>query len=207
MRDHGDGRFCERCRLRVTEVAKLDDAELERVIEAAASERVCVRFELDHGRPRTALGIAAGLVVVALAGCATPIPEPPATQEHADASFDWGEGAGAVIAGRVSDPSGASLANAIVILQSPALPTALERYTNERGIYQFADLPPGDYTIQVLAGRANVSKIVTMPADARFRANFAVDPDQDRLMGVIVEPSTFDGSPASSYSSSLIEYE
>ncbi|HLT35678.1 MAG TPA: hypothetical protein VK034_05315 [Enhygromyxa sp.] len=73
MRAEGDGRFCERCRLRVTEVAGLDRDGLEQMLEAAVSHRVCARFELDRGRPKLAAGLAAGLVVVALSGCATPV--------------------------------------------------------------------------------------------------------------------------------------
>lgn len=55
----------------MTEATKLDDDGLERLADASASERVCVRIELEGGRPRTSLGLAAGLLIVALAGCAT----------------------------------------------------------------------------------------------------------------------------------------
>jgi hypothetical protein len=204
MREDGDGRFCERCQLRVTEVAKLDDAGLERVVEAAESERVCVRLELD--RPRTALGIAAGLVIVTLAGCATPLAESRAP------SFELEPGpedSGAVIAGLVVDQQGSPIENAIVILQSTALPQELECLTTGSGVYSFAELPPGNYTIQVLAGRANVSKIVDLPVHARFRANFSLDPDEDIIMGgMLFEPTMIDTTSASStFSSKLIEYE
>ena len=72
MRDDGDGRYCDRCQLRVTEVAKLDGDGLEQMVAAAERGRVCARFELDDGRPRTKLGLAAGLLVITAAGCATP---------------------------------------------------------------------------------------------------------------------------------------
>jgi hypothetical protein len=73
MREDGDGRFCERCQLRVTEVAKLDDAGLERLIGAAERGRVCASFELEAGRPRLGLAVAASLLSsLVMTGCATP---------------------------------------------------------------------------------------------------------------------------------------
>ncbi|MFO7567046.1 MAG: carboxypeptidase regulatory-like domain-containing protein [Enhygromyxa sp.] len=208
MRPDGEGRHCERCRLRVSDVAKLDGEALDELIAAAEGGRVCARFELDGGRPRTRLGLAAGLVVVALAGCAVPIP---VTEEPATATLDQGstpEGSGGAIAGLVSDPDGRPLAQALVILQSSALPHPLERLTSDRGAYSFADLPPGHYTIQVLAGQSDVAKVVELPEDRRFRANFVVDPDREVIMGLLIEHPPLDTSSASSsYSSTLIEYE
>ena len=52
---------------------------------------------------------------------------------------------------------------ALVILQCTCLEQPLETSTNERGLYRFGDLPPGTYTIQVLKGTADVSKVVTLP--------------------------------------------
>ncbi|MCH9679955.1 MAG: carboxypeptidase-like regulatory domain-containing protein [Deltaproteobacteria bacterium] len=65
--------------------------------------------------------------------------------------------------------------NALVILQSSALREMIETQTNGNGIYAFRDLPPATYTVQVLTGHADVSKIAVLPADSRFRANFRVD--------------------------------
>jgi hypothetical protein len=209
MRSDGEGRFCERCQLRVTEVAKLDGEHLEQLVEAGASERVCVRFELDHGRPRTVLGIAAGLMVVALAGCATPMPESSNPPLEMAALPKPAAGSGGAIAGSIQH-EGIAGAGAIVILQSTALPSQLEAITDERGIYSFEGLPPGNYTIQVLWGKANTSKIVQLPTDGRFRANFSVNPEQSQefFVGMIVESPIIDiSSPASTYHSSMIEYD
>jgi hypothetical protein len=218
MQPDGDGRFCERCSLRVTEVAKLDTEDLEQLIAAAEGGRVCVRFELEGGRPRTKLGLAAGLVVIALASCATPdslgteapiIEEAPLVELIDDGS-DL-DGSGSVIAGAVHSMEGFPLANALVVLQSAALEAPQERMTNEHGIYKFKHLPPGNYTIQVLYNKANVSKVTTLPENVRFRANFKIDPDyalDGMLVGVLSEESMLDTtSPASTYSSSTTEYE
>jgi hypothetical protein len=206
--DGDDGRLCERCQLRVSDVAKLDAHGLDELTEAAASERVCVRFELDRGRPRTALGLAAGLVVVALAGCATAAVESLPPSPPIDLS-DIEEGSGGVIAGAIRTPEGHAAAGALVILQSAALPSQFELLTDERGIYRFTNLPPGNYTIQVLFGKANVSKVTQLPEDARYRANFTVNPDQDNqiIIGMLVERPMLDiTSAGSTYSSRLVEY-
>lgn len=207
MRTDGDGRFCDRCRLHVTDVASLDADGLERLLAAAADGPVCARFELERGQPRTKLGLAAGLIVMALAGCATPGTD---TVLSPDAIEIGLPDVGASISGEVRGPDGVPLANAYVIVQSTALVEQRERLTNERGAFGFDDLPPGNYTIQVLAGNADVSKIVELPKDARYRANFSVNPEEEgRLMGamVVVEHPMIDtSSAASSYSSRMIEY-
>jgi hypothetical protein len=54
--------------------------------------------------------------------------------------------------------------NALVILQCACLSGARETQTNVNGLYAFRNLPPGTYTVQVLTGQADVSKVVTLPA-------------------------------------------
>jgi hypothetical protein len=197
MRPDDDGRFCERCNLHVTDVTSLDSDGLDGLLTDGG--RVCARFELE-------LGIAAGIVVMALAGCATPS----ASQATLEPEFiEVGAvGSGGVISGIVRDREGAPVENAFVILQSVALTQQIERLTNERGIYSFSDLPPGNYTIQVLVGKANVSKIVDLPEDARYRAHFSVDPEQDMMLGMVVleRPMIDTTSASSTYSSRMIQY-
>ena len=207
MRSDGEGRFCDRCSLRVTDVASLDgDDGLAHLLAEADGKRVCARFELERGQPRTKLGLAAGFVVVALTGCATPSRTTEAAHAVVIAPELEDDGSGGVIFGVVKNTAGAPLANAVVILQSVALASEYEVFTSERGLYVFKDLPPGNYTIQVLYAKANVSTITTLQEGTKFRANFSVDPDTDMLLGMLVEQSLLDTTSASStYSSRLIE--
>ncbi len=80
--------------------------------------------------------------------------------------------------------------SALVILQCSCLQGSRETQTNENGLYAFRDLPPGTYTIQILAGQADVSKVATLPAGAKFRANFTVDPNNEfrRVVRVEAQP-------------------
>lgn len=66
---------------------------------------------------------------------------------------------------------------ALVVLACPCLETYRETRTNADGIYRFRDLPPGEYTVQVLYGRVDVSTRITMAAGYRVRTDFKVDPE------------------------------
>ena len=66
---------------------------------------------------------------------------------------------GKIINSRTDEP----IVNALVILQCTCLQDLRETVTDATGEYAFTGLPSGTYTIQVLVGRANVSKVVTLP--------------------------------------------
>lgn len=55
------------------------------------------------------------------------------------------------------------LPGALVILQCSCLRSSRETQTNAEGFYAFRGLPAGTYTVQVLAGQADVSKVLTLP--------------------------------------------
>ena len=95
------------------------------------------------------------------------------------------------ISGVVTDQKTKSrIPEALVILQCSCLQGTRETQTNSNGLYAFRDLPPGTYTIQILTGQADVSKVATLPSGAKFRANFTVDPDNEfkRVVRVKAQP-------------------
>lgn len=74
------------------------------------------------------------------------------------------EGHEGVISGQIlHSKTGAPIRNALVVLQCTCLVSMRETQTNEQGLYVFTGLPAGTYTIQVLVGQADVSKVVTLP--------------------------------------------
>jgi hypothetical protein len=181
MRRDGDGRFCERCELHVADVASLDADGLDSLLANAG--RVCARFELERGQPRTKLGIAAGFMVLALAGCT--MHGPSSSDEFVVGPQD----SGGVISGVVRGLDGAPLANAYVSLQSTEHRQPQELLTNASGSFEFNALASGSYIIQVHAGKARESKGVELPKDVRFQAYFSVDPDEFTVVGGAVSES------------------
>lgn len=75
------------------------------------------------------------------------------------------EGHEGVISGQIRHAkTGEPIRNALVVLQCTCLTSPREAQTNEHGFYAFRGLPAGTYTIQVLVGAADVSKVVTLPS-------------------------------------------
>ncbi len=68
------------------------------------------------------------------------------------------------------------LGNALVVLQSSE--KSAEMLTDVHGRFSFDGLPPGTYSVQVLVGQADIRKVLTLPREASFRANFRVNPDE-----------------------------
>lgn len=85
--------------------------------------------------------------------------------------------------------TGERIADALVVLQCTCLAAPVEAKTNEQGQYAFRGLPPGTFTIQVLTGQADMSKVTTLSTGAKFRANFRVDPQNTfrRTVSVVQE--------------------
>jgi hypothetical protein len=81
--------------------------------------------------------------------------------------------------GSVSDPSGAKVANATITLSNPA--TGLQRTTtsNGGGLYQFLDVPPGDYRLEAVVSGfapyviAKVTLVVSTPSTLHIQLQVA----------------------------------
>lgn len=206
-------RHCEQCDKHVHDASALTRDELDELRANAGSEGLCLRTEVVGGHPRLATGLAAGLLALALSGCASPatIAARSEAQQAREAKLRaaLADAEGGVIAGHVRNLDGEPLADAIVVLQAVALPSQLEVMTNEDGFYLFSDLPPGNYTVQVLAGMANLSKITQLHEGARFRASFTLDPDTNErvFLGALVEQPTIPMEASSTYSSKMIEVD
>src|SRR6266446_5168145 len=66
------------------------------------------------------------------------------------ANVSLAQSASGVLRGQVTDPSGAAVTNATVVMTPPAS-SPLTTQTNSQGMYEFKGLPPGKYALNVIA--------------------------------------------------------
>ena len=214
MRPVAGGRHCDRCDRRVTAVAELDEAGLARLLDRVERRlEECVHVELDGARPRLAVGVAAGLVVAALAGCATPGDPSGRALAPVFEPVAAAQGHG-VLTGRVVDPEGEPIADAVVVVIAHATdgerrPLAeIEAWTDAEGRWHMDEVPAGPVEVRAFARAAERTMLLVLPEGARFRADFELDPHASALRGAVVEAPTLDvSSPASTTSSRLIEVD
>lgn len=125
---------------------------------------------------RSVVAVVLGVVSVA---CATGVLEPVSGDSTVLVEPLGEEGERARIAGVVRHSNTRhALGGALVIIQCTCLEGAREAVTDAGGVYAFRNVPPGRYTVQVLHRDANVNKTIELPAGARLRVNFSVDPDR-----------------------------
>jgi len=76
--------------------------------------------------------------------------------------------AAATVSGRLSDPQGKAVAQAVVQLHSPAA-AARETRTDDEGRFSFADMAPGNYTLEVRrAGFADLRQTLRVQDDLQL---------------------------------------
>ena len=66
------------------------------------------------------------------------------------ATFSRAQSDSGILRGQVTDPSGAAITNATVVMTPPA-GSPVTTHTNSQGLYEFKGLPPGKYTLNVIA--------------------------------------------------------
>jgi len=159
-------RFCEHCQLTVTNLSELTRQEAMRLV-ARSEGRLCVRFEkrLDgtaqtkrlperfHQIGRRASRIAAGAFTATLsissaaAHASRVSPRPPmqsfATQPQ--------QSVDSTLTGVISDPQGAVISSATVLLTNVKDGLSFTYTTADDGMYTFSLLPAGEYRLAVEA--------------------------------------------------------
>jgi type 1 fimbria pilin len=86
----------------------------------------------------------------------------------------WSQSSTASLRGTVTDPQGAVVAGAEVVLNDPAIALSRTQKTDDRGVYQLLQVPPGTYNVSVAAAgftttrRENVVLQVNTPATINF---------------------------------------
>ncbi|HEX5703776.1 MAG TPA: ankyrin repeat domain-containing protein [Pyrinomonadaceae bacterium] len=191
-------RFCEHCKLDVTNLSALTRPEAMRLVERAEG-RLCVRFVTSpggrlltkqlprkvHQIARRASRIAAGAFSATLTlssavqsqsgtGFESPRQTPVATAVALPIAHE------ATIAGTVRDPNGAVVMGASVILSRKGSGAAFVCVTGEDGSYKFSLLEPGQYTLIVdAASFAPKEPIeIELPAASTKTVDLAVEVPQ-----------------------------
>ena len=104
--------------------------------------------------------------------------------------------------GQVTDPSGAAITGASVVMTPPA-GSPVTTQTNSQGVYEFKALPPGNYTLNVIAQGFTVYEndnvTIAGPASAiecstRYRGAGAEDPSLRHRPTVDVNPANNAGA-------------
>ncbi len=118
-------------------------------------------------------------------GVAGPARAQPPSQPSASATRDAPTQQGEIVGIVVDKSTGGEIEGALVLLQCACIQGTREASTDGLGRFRFTELPPGNYTVQVLYGEANSAQVTELPRGARFRARFLIDPS-DALKRVVV---------------------
>ncbi|MCH9682821.1 MAG: carboxypeptidase-like regulatory domain-containing protein, partial [Deltaproteobacteria bacterium] len=76
--------------------------------------------------------------------------------------------------------------NALVVARCTCMAETRETQTNANGLYAFRDLPKGTYTVQVFAGKSEVTKYIELDRGETLRAGFSLDPAKEDVRDIIV---------------------
>ncbi len=85
----------------------------------------------------------------------------------------WSQDATGRVTGKVTDPAGASVAGAKVVVTNTGTSSAVEATTGEDGTYQVLNLPIGDYTVSVQ--REGFGSVRTQPNQLTINQTLRID--------------------------------
>ena len=178
-------RWCEHCRLDVHTTKTLGVQEFEALLERSVDAQVCMELELERGRPMLRAGLAAGVLVTALAACAPPAPSvaPSASAEASPelvipyavfietAALEQ-ESERSALRGFLLDEQGHAIAGAEVVLSGEVLEAPLMASSSELGQYGFVGLVPGDYELEVISELGLAHALVRVAARSEVAVSF-----------------------------------
>ena len=106
-----------------------------------------------------------------------------------------------ILRGQITDPSGAAIANANVVMTPAAISsTPIASQANGQGVYEFKSLPPGQYTLTVVAPGFSVYEndnvAITTDQPLRLNVTMAIEVEQQKIQVSDTAP-TVDVNPES----------
>src|SRR5580700_6112290 len=112
-----------------------------------------------------------------------------------------------IIRGQVTDPSGAAVVGATVLLTTPS-GGSMDTTTNKEGIYEFKELPPGKYEVRVVAtgfGQFDKPGVAVAPGQtARVDAALTIQVQQ-QTVEVTGSTAQVDVNPANNANAIVIQ--
>ena len=159
--------------------------EFEALLERSADAQVCMKLELERGRPMLRAGLAAGVLVTALAACAPPGPSvaPSAPAEASPevvtpyavfietAALEQ-QSESSALRGFLLDEQGDAIVGAEVLLDGEALEAPLMASSSEFGQYGFVGLVPGEYELEVSSALGRARAFVRVAARSEVAVSF-----------------------------------
>ena len=125
------------------------------------------------------------------------------------ASLLRGQDGTVVLRGQVTDPSGAAITNASVVITPPA-GSPLTTQTNSQGIYEFKALAPGKYTFNVIAQSfrtyENDNLVITRDPVQKLNVPLAIEVEEQKVQ-VSDSTPTVDVNPSSNAGAIVISGE
>lgn len=197
-------RFCSHCRLTVNNLSEMTPKVIRRLL-AESNGRLCVRYyqqpstSLSASPPtmlhkiigRRASRIAAGAFTAALSLSSAVVENASAGQASRPETVvsslrsDYLTGLGCSITGTITDPNGAAINGATIVLSNEDKSVVLATSSNAEGHYRFELLQPGSYALTIQAmGFATMEGAVYLPPDGEQRVDRAlrVDGVQDEAV-------------------------
>jgi hypothetical protein len=213
-------RFCDLCNLQVYNIAQLTRKEAETLI-AGAEGRICARI---YRRPdgtvitkdcpvglramRRRIATVAGAAFATVVGlCGSIMGQKPTATDKASCKqqvtisrkVTESVTATGIIAGTVSDPNGAVVAGAKVIITDPKTGKTSETESNSEGRFQVSGLPAGMYDLSTTAPGFKSLELKQVALGAKETVTFdLIVLAPEALTGVILvtEPSLLDKGPS-----------
>ncbi len=129
-------------------------------------------------------------IVIALSSCCVPVLAWAAPPVESSPSQRGASGSiSGVVRGSANDEP---IADALVIVDCACLAEPIEVYTNARGVYRIAGLPPGNYTIEAMRVDAKATRSLALGSGESARLDVKLVLPEDDVDIIVVETPAID---------------
>lgn len=198
MRGNEQIRFCSHCAKNVHNLSKMTRKEARKIV-AASNGGICVRYvRRPDGRIQTVkntlhqitrrTGIAAGVLGTSLSVSTLAYAQGDIrvnSNENVVAAAvknQKSDSPNGILTGTITDPNGAVIAFALVTLMNEQTAFYQSVNSNQDGVYEFKDMPIGDYKLKVDAGgfaSKEIAQVSISGGEQNYNAQLAIETVQE----------------------------